>query len=45
MSYALPFLALGRSFTIAEGKVKEEGGGGGGEFQPTAPLKSGMVCP
>ena len=35
MSYALPFLALGRSFTIAEGKVKEEGvcvcgeGGGG----------------
>ena len=43
MSYALPFLALGRSFTIAEGKVKEAGvcvcvG-------PTAPLKSGMVCP
>ena len=25
MSYALPFLALGRSFTIAEGKVKEAG--------------------
>ena len=36
MSYALTFLALGRSFTIAEGKIKEEGvcvcgeGGGGG---------------
>ena len=50
MSYALPFLALGRSFTIAEGKVKEEGvcvcvGGGGLEPPPPPPLKSGMVCP
>ena len=44
MSYALPFLALGRSFTIAEGKVKEEGGGGGGS-SPPPPSKAEWCAP
>ena len=43
MSYALPFLALGRSFTIAEGKVKEEGGGGGSS--PPLPSKAEWCAP
>ena len=44
MSYALPILALGRSFTIAEGKIKEEGGGGGGS-SPPLPSKAEWCAP